>query len=260
MRKKYFIIIFIFLILGAFLLYVLDRKSNTTKKDLYEFTTQKGPITLKDTTWEFIQFTDGDTIKNLVGTDWVLQFEDKTGHIRICDTHSFGYTFKDGDLSVESEEFKNPNCQENINTLENFFMNILKSSPKLEVVESSGNLSRVLTITKGVSKFSLIPREHMDVLTQNQKEGNLLVHTYLCGGDTKSCDIQNPQVVDVLVTNVETKKVYTLTTDLNGEKNSPLPFGTYTINIQSDIYTSPQTLLTISEDKSYQIDLLLKRK
>ncbi len=128
------------------------------------FDTYQKKIDIKKTTWEIVQYSEGTTIENLVGTDWIVHFEESQGFIRLCDTHPFTYS-QSGDNLLISFDSKIPSsCQESTMSSESVFLDLLTSKPIIAKFSYKTNqFNQVLTIVSGDKKMVLIPRT--DILT-----------------------------------------------------------------------------------------------
>lgn len=156
MRKDYIKLVFVLvgfaaLLFAGFLV--------SSKKVSFINTPDENALDINNTTWEIVQYSDGPNIENLVGTDWVLHFDQKKGFLRLCDTHPFSYSVAAHFLTATFNEKTESSCQESSVTSEHVFLDLLSGTPTIERVEYQSNISsEVLTLVLGTKKLVLIPR------------------------------------------------------------------------------------------------------
>lgn len=279
MKKKYFFILLGCLAAGALILssfsWFKNQRRDKESSSGYVFKEQKTPVELKNTAWEFVQFTQGKEVKNLVGTDWVLQFEKDFGFTRICDIHQFAYKIEDNILKTKSSEVSKSLCQDGTDTIEKLFFSVLANQPEVKVTLSSGKVEKVLTITHRDTKFSFVPRSQIPVPAILLGPGAVIPQATVqvsatvgptCGVQTEGQDTCGPKpfggsfnLKEISGTSGVTDIQFT--TNQAGLATFPVGFGTYQITyINPDKSTYPKlapVIFSTTEEKTYNIELNL---
>ncbi len=212
---------------------------------------------IKNTTWELVQYSQGEEIENLVGTDWVMRFDTDKGFIRLCDAHPFSYVLLGDRVTFTFSETAVSSCQDSTLSSESVFFDLLNQSPTIERVSyETKEFNEVLTLVSGNKKMVFIPRvdvpavslSSLSALSDRGKSVSIrAVHpcTITVKEGEAPCTLPfEGEFVLTQLDNTPDKKLYTTSvlTDINGVATLTLPFGTYQV-------TLPQTPTLVSGKK-----------
>ncbi len=263
MPKKVFTTLGIFLVftLVVLLSFKFDSKSKFTAMESSGKT-----IELKNTTWELVEYTDGPEVKNMVGTDWILQFDREDGFVRLCDTHPFSfYTFKDT-VNFNFTKKNDTTCQDDtIGASEETFFSFFKSTPTAErVSDSNGKFKEVLTLTEDTKKLIFVPRTTIETGDALNKTKNVVVTAELCPPVSKAVPTPTctPYASDFTVAPIDQEKSITtpFTTDAKGIGTVSLPKGSYQVSMKTSTasVTFSPIIFSIADTSDAPYPLALK--
>lgn len=269
MKKKYFIFLLCVLLLCGLVLVVFDSQRKNNDFDTYIFKEQDTSINLKNTSWEFVQYTEGSKVNNLVGTDWVLQFGENSGVVRMCSTQKFGFTSNFKTIDVELDYIPSALCSDNSARLENLFFSVLQKKPEIQITTGQGSVSKVLSIISGTTKFSFIPHERLDSLLLSHdattKKGisiNALYRVCIKKDPCTSEPFKGTFTVKD-ITLVESSPI-NFSTNETGEVSLELPFGTYQVDLKDETkkYSMNPIIFstTTNLDHTQIVELLVTKK
>lgn len=235
-----------------------------TKKTSHVVSSADKTIDLKNTTWELVEYTEGSDVKNMVGTDWILQFGAKDGFFRLCDTHLFTfYTFKDV-VTFDFSEKNDTSCQDtHPGAHESTLFDFLKSNPRGErVSDASGKFKEVLTLVSGDKKLVFIPRTALEV-SDSSNTKHVLVDATVCSPTTTECALF---AGTFHITSIDQKDSVPmiLTTDIQGQGSIELPKGSYQVTMEKgpkgETFSSIIFSITDTKKGPYVIELEVQSK
>lgn len=238
MPKKVFTTFGIFLVLTLVVLLSFRFES---KRKFTATSENTQTIELKNTTWELVEYTHGPDVKNMVGTDWILQFGKDDGFLRLCDTHPFSfYTFRDT-VNFTFTQKNDTTCQDDtIGASEETFFSFFKNTPTAtRMSDPSGKFKEVLTLTEDNTKLVFIPRTILEGSLETGKTKHVVVTAELCPPVTKKVPtpVCAPYAGEFIVSPIDQEKALStpFVTDAKGIGTVSLPKGSYQVGMKTGV-------------------------
>ncbi len=264
-----------FFLLGAIFVALILLYAGWHFESTHEYgATVEKKIQVEDTTWEFVEYTDGPNVENLVGTDWILQFDNSTGLVRLCDTYTFSFFTSPAKIQFMFDNLHPENCQKNVNMSEALVFDILQNNPTiLRTASPTKVFTEVLVFSSGNKKLVLVPRNKIDLSNKRSHAQKVQLIAQVCTQDVVQ---NNADLLDcaslpfsgffsVATVDSSTQKVsYEVATDMQGKGEVALPIGSYQIELKeptSDIVFPPMIFsITQPEKNIKEIPLFVYKK